>query len=65
MNVLLLNFVSTRRRSKFKLCEDIKWCEGIKWCDDIMLFKKREKHRSLDDIRESIAQLRYYWDNMF
>lgn len=44
--------------SSFKIVKNL-------WLEDIAPFEKREKHRAMDDIRESIAEMRYYRDNMF
>jgi oligoribonuclease len=44
--------------SSFKIAKNF-------WNEDIAPFEKREKHRAMDDIRESIAEMRYYRDNMF
>lgn len=35
------------------------------WNQDIPKFEKENNHRSLDDIRESIAELKYYKNNIF
>lgn len=37
----------------------------LKWRPDIEKFNKEEKHRALPDIRESIAELRYYKERLF
>jgi oligoribonuclease len=36
-----------------------------RWCPARQAPKKREVHRALDDIRESIEELRWYRDNIF
>jgi oligoribonuclease len=36
-----------------------------RWYLDLPLFVKAEKHRALDDIKESIAELKYYRENIF
>ncbi len=36
-----------------------------RWYPDLPKFEKRETHRALDDIRESIAELRYYRERVF
>ena len=35
------------------------------WCDWVPAIKKTQSHRALDDINESITEMRYYKDNMF
>ncbi|MGB1014176.1 MAG: oligoribonuclease [Nannocystaceae bacterium] len=36
-----------------------------RWYPDLAALPKREAHRALDDIRESIAELRFYRKNVF
>ena len=36
-----------------------------RWYPDLAALPKRESHRALDDIRESIAELRFYRKNVF
>lgn len=36
-----------------------------RWYPDLGELPKRESHRALDDIRESIAELRFYRENVF
>ncbi|GIR56132.1 MAG: hypothetical protein CM15mP63_1370 [Gammaproteobacteria bacterium] len=39
---------------------------GKRWYfEDVDNFQKRSNHRALDDIRESIEELRYYRKNLF
>lgn len=36
-----------------------------RWYPDLAPFEKKERHRALDDILESIAELRYYQERLF
>ena len=38
---------------------------ALRWYPDLKRFPKGEAHRALDDIRESIAELRYYREQVF
>jgi oligoribonuclease len=38
---------------------------AARWYPDLRRFQKREQHRALDDIQESIAELRYYRERLF
>lgn len=38
---------------------------ALRWYPDAKRFPKGEAHRALDDIRESIAELRYYREQVF
>jgi oligoribonuclease len=38
---------------------------AARWYPALPRFEKREQHRALDDIRESIAELRYYREQLF
>ena len=38
---------------------------ALRWSPDAKRFPKGEAHRALDDIRESIAELRYYREQVF
>lgn len=38
---------------------------AARWCSDIPKFEKSNKHRALDDIKESIEELKYYRKNVF
>lgn len=35
------------------------------WYPDVKPFKKQDSHRALDDIKESIEELKYYRENVF
>lgn len=37
----------------------------LQWYPDVAKFEKQNKHRALDDIYESIAELRYYREHYF
>ena len=41
----------------------IKLCAQM-WCKDVPHFTKKNTHRALDDIKESIAELKYYKDKI-
>lgn len=36
-----------------------------RWYPDLPLFVKAEKHRAMDDIKESVAELKYYREKIF
>jgi oligoribonuclease len=36
-----------------------------RWYPDLPLFVKAEHHRAMDDIKESVAELKYYRENIF
>jgi len=38
---------------------------GRRWYGDTIVPKKKEAHRALDDIRESIEELRHYREKLF
>lgn len=35
------------------------------WCQELSGYKKQNNHRALDDIKESIAELKYYQEKVF
>lgn len=36
-----------------------------RWYPEIPKYKKKDSHRAMDDIKESVAELRYYRDTLF
>lgn len=38
---------------------------AFRWYPDLQEFEKKDTHRALDDIRESIAELQYYRERIF